>query len=373
MIIELLTALSLLPVACFSFLKLTDYSWVIILLYSLILLLFIGLNSKSDNVKIFFYNLAAICFALFLYETSLFLRQPKTEFQQKIEGKKHISEHLYLGYGNTIDGSFINKKYINNELIYDVTYHFRNGLRTIINSNDTSRNYIMFFGGSITFGEGLNDTLTLPYFINLYAGNNYNILNYAFSGYGPHQMLANIEHRVNQDIKDFSGEKIAVYTYLPYDHVMRAAGYTSWDRHGPKYEFISGDLKFVGPISRLPDGIHYILSQSYTFKKFAFQRTPNKKDLIRAIEIIKKSNHLLSLMDVDFIILVRGKFQSEEDKKLFLSEMRKASISVTFIPEAIPDFYDNKLNYSIHKFDNHPNGLANSIIAKYLFENYINN
>jgi hypothetical protein len=38
-----------------------------------------------------------------------------------------------------------------------------------------------------------------------------------------------------------------VYTLLPSEHIIRAAGCVPWDPRGPHYEVIDGALKFLGP------------------------------------------------------------------------------------------------------------------------------
>ena len=51
---------------------------------------------------------------------------------------------------------------------------------------------INFFGGSFTFGYGLNDNETMPYLLQKYFSD-WKINNYGINGYGVHQMLAHIQ------------------------------------------------------------------------------------------------------------------------------------------------------------------------------------
>src|ERR1035437_7324521 len=70
----LILGLLLLPLAYLSFKKFSDYSWVVILLATFTYLLLLGLKTKIVPLKILFFNISAIFFALFLYEGFLWLR-----------------------------------------------------------------------------------------------------------------------------------------------------------------------------------------------------------------------------------------------------------------------------------------------------------
>ena len=75
------------------------------------------------------------------------------------------------------------------DIIYDTVYTIGNdGYRLDINGKDFD---IFIYGGSIAFGEGLNDNETLSY----YLFHNYGIMskNVSSHGYGMHQALYNIE------------------------------------------------------------------------------------------------------------------------------------------------------------------------------------
>src|SRR5262249_36780171 len=64
-------------------------------------------------------------------------------------------------------------------------------------------------------------------------------------GYGPHQMLRILELD-RPTLYNLERPAAVVYIALA-DHIRRAAGLTTWDRHGPLYNVIDGDLKLIGP------------------------------------------------------------------------------------------------------------------------------
>src|ERR1035437_435352 len=373
----LILGLLLLPLAYLSFKKFSDYSWVVILLATFTYLLLLGLKTKIVTLKILFFNISAIFFALFLYEGFLWLRNiplingKSVQTSGSYTAGGYFAPNSYLGYGTNKDGIFTSKRTINNKVIYNVSYTIKDGLRYTPNSNGESQNCVLFFGCSFTFGEGLSDSATLPFFFNQYSKQQYKVFNYGFHGYGPRQMLANIENRVPKDIQVCKSKKIAIYSFM-IDHVSRAAGYGSWDQNGPKYEIIDGSLRKVGTFTKLPRIIVNQLSRSYIYKRLFCERKPSHYDFMRTIEIIKKSNELLLKDSVNLYVFVWDNPGSivksfQNDYYYFIDEMKKDNIKTFFLHDAIWDFDEKMNSYSLDNDDPHPNGFANEKIAKYLY------
>ncbi len=146
-----------------------------------------------------------------------------------------------LGYRYKPGTSGRSHKKLANSLktIYDVTYTIdTNGNRLTPSSPYFSKTSTgkraIFIGGSFTFGEGLEDNETLPYFFQENSG--IKSINAGMGGHGTHQALKTIE-----DEKIFSersgGENVDFYIYriIP-NHINRAAGYSPFDPQGPCYE-----------------------------------------------------------------------------------------------------------------------------------------
>ena len=73
----------------------------------------------------------------------------------------------------------------------------------------------------MTFGEGVHNNETMPYFFGKYDST-YRPYNFAYSGYGPHQMLARLETENSKKVvKENTG--IGFYIYIN-DHVNRVLG-----------------------------------------------------------------------------------------------------------------------------------------------------
>ncbi len=148
---------------------------------------------------------------------------------------------------------------INGNVIYDTEYSFSSDSLRNTKSNKQSQCAFIFFGGSRIFGEGLPDIQTLPYQFSRKLNYNYNVANYAFHGYGPHQMLRVLE----TGSPDLSNSNSGVIFYLlAFDDSERISGSLEHLRRGPKYILKEGKLKYVGDLT----GIGGIFNSRYDFK-----------------------------------------------------------------------------------------------------------
>jgi hypothetical protein len=356
---------------------LNNFSGVIILVSATILFLIVGNKVRIDKLKILFFNLSAILFALFIYEFLLFLPNLSVATKTlKISGdsksKNYAEYNKYLGYGAKDDGIFVAKLTINKQIIYDVFYTTKNGLRFTPNSNEKSSKCALFFGGSFTYGEGLNDSSTLPYFFNEFENQKFKIYNYGFPGYGPQQMLSLIENHLIRDTISSYDNKIAVYILIP-DHFRRAAGYSPWDQYSLDYEIINGKLVNEGSFSKLPRMINKFLMKFLFYRKILFNKEASAYDVMRTLFIIKTVQKILIKKGIAFYLFIwddsnsiRASFNNLKDYNYFIKKLKDNKINFFLLSKAIPDYNQNIFKYSINNLDLHPNVLANRIIAKYI-------
>jgi hypothetical protein len=123
-------------------------------------------------------------------------------------------------------------------VIYDVVYTIDEHQRRVTPVDDPAGRdkFILFFGGSFTFGEGVNDDETLPYHVGRLAPY-YRPYNYGLSGYGPQQMLAMLQSGLlDEAVAETDG--MVIYTFIDA-HVERAIGsmyvYNAWGDQMPYY------------------------------------------------------------------------------------------------------------------------------------------
>lgn len=102
---------------------------------------------------------------------------------------------------------------------------------------------VIFLGCSFTFGEGLHDSLTLPYQFGQLG--KVRTTNFGCNGYGIHQVYQLFLDRFSTDS---NRNRIFVYTFL-YDHLLRANGIYLWNMDGPRFCLEEDSLVRRGKLS----------------------------------------------------------------------------------------------------------------------------
>ncbi len=103
---------------------------------------------------------------------------------------------------------------------------------------------LVFFGGSFTFGDGIDDAATMPrQFADLFGGRQ-NTVNLGVTGYGPQQFLRAVQTGYKRDV---IGEKPAGFVFLtvPF-HAARTACKEPWTTYAPRYALVDDKVTFVG-------------------------------------------------------------------------------------------------------------------------------
>lgn len=138
-------------------------------------------------------------------------------------------------------------------VIYDVFYNIdERGNRSVPDGNAADRPVALFVGGSFTFGEGLNDAETLPNWFARFSG--MRVINAGMHGYGSHQALKLLEDDELYARRVGTPVALVIYRMHP-DHILRAAGYKSWDPFGPCYRLNGGTRPaYAGPFSACRNG-----------------------------------------------------------------------------------------------------------------------
>lgn len=142
------------------------------------------------------------------------------------------------------------KRIADGQTIYDTIYSIDQFSRRItpIGSRENVKKFLLFFGGSFTFGEGLRDNETIPFFIGESA-KNYMTYNYGFQGHSPAEMLIKLQTKVlPEEIPEKDG--ILIYTYID-SHILRVIGSMrvagTWGRNRPYFYLAdNGNLRRNG-------------------------------------------------------------------------------------------------------------------------------
>ena len=155
-----------------------------------------------------------------------------------------IYKNPRLGYTLPKDAQIADTMTFQGTLVYQGTYTTDVYGRRItpIEPPEQRSHFLLFFGCSVTFGLWVHDDETMPFYAAQYAPH-YRPYNYGVSGYGPNQMLAQLQNRdLTQEMPEPQG--IAIYTFID-DHIYRALGGMQvsppWGVHPPLYILDSQD------------------------------------------------------------------------------------------------------------------------------------
>ena len=329
---------------------------LLLITFCFIIIYVLFFTKLNKNLFLIFFS---ILFSITIIEITLFFINDKKIVLT--ENQKNLTIHVqndktYLGY-QPKTGKQHHKIVINDKTIIDNYYTInKNNYRLTPKINDLVKEKTFnFFGGSQTFGWGLNDHETLPYLTQPYF-KKWNINNFAISGYGVHQMLTQIkkEPRLIGDIN-------ILVTYKP--HVPRASCKRNFTFGTPKYilndkeEIIRSGYCNFGFLNSLPlpsivgsiinrSEIKILLDKIY-FRKSLY----NKKDIKLYLAIIKEINKILSIQQKVFYI---GYISEQTDVDNYIVDNLKEN-NVKIIDLSL-DKNDEKYKIPI---DGHPTKEAN--------------
>jgi hypothetical protein len=176
-------------------------------------------------------------------------------------------------------------KRVNGRTVYEVEYAIdaRGRRLTPVAPARSRTRYALFFGDSCTFGEGVGQRETLPYYAAERAPD-HAPYNYGFHGYGPQHLLARLESgTLRSEVEGDSG--VGVYLFID-SHVNRAIGslvvYTGWAHHAPHYVLDAsgepvrrGSLTTGRPFTAL---VQSVLGRSQLLRTFRIELPPRITD-----------------------------------------------------------------------------------------------
>ncbi len=368
---------------------LLPYIWLC-MLWS-ITVLFFAVSNRHLPIRLFLVYLSVTFFTFSIYETFLWIQVKQIketptmyeEFSQKSLDEKHD----VLGYAPYKNMTVSHLRKHNNVLDFRVVYTIDSkGLRITPECNTDCTGSILFFGCSLTFGTGVEDHETLPYKVSIGTQRKYHVHNFGYRGYGPHQMLAALEHGLVEPIVENPPEYV-IYQTFP-DHIRRAAGLAEWDSHGPKYILnTEGTLLSAGHFDdsekqedteiTLSQRVKFQLIKSLIIKKildtYQFHYQVFSEAHIRLfVEIVNYSQQIIQARypHCNFEIL----FWDSEDRisRNIEKKLKGKGLHVHLMSNILPDYQRKRLSdYSLSLYDTHPSALAYQLIADYVINEII--
>jgi hypothetical protein len=330
-------------------------------------------------VRALWINAGAIVLALGLFEAYLWVRDDPAP-EERFEGTyttEYFVDHALLGYGPAQGVRVTASKYVEDRLVYDVAYTIdAHGLRITPPAAGGAGGSILFFGGSVTFGEGVNDEHAMPYIVAERGAGRYAVHNFAFHGYGPHQMLAALERGLVDQIVD-QAPRYVVYQAIPA-HVARSAGLASWDRHGPSYELRpDGGVRFAGHFDdsrgAWRDALSAGLERSRAYSSFLGKgRQTRERDIRLYLGVVRAARDAVldAYPGCEFHVLLWG-YEGDPVFDSIRAGLIEAGISTHPVRDILPGYLDAPELYELSPEDKHPNPRAHAIIADYVDSNIV--
>lgn len=279
-----------------------------------------------------------------------------------------------LGYGPRPGIRVTSRRTVGDRVVFDVTYTITpQGIRATPGSRPGG-DTVLFFGCSFTFGEGVNDDETLPFYFARGTGFKYNVVNLGFHGYGPHQMLRSLQLQLPNQI--ITGRVKAVIFQTGLFHIWRSMGMSPWDKDGPRYHLEGNARAVYTPRSflRVPQVFDKAVGKSklVEFVTETLQNRPGRET--EAVElyaaIIEEAAYLvrqrygckLTLLywDHDFHVLSKG--DRETTQRLLTRFLGDRDIQLLRASGQVPAFAGE---YTIVG-DGHPSPLAHRLNAEAL-------
>jgi len=281
-----------------------------------------------------------------------------------------------LGYAPDAGARVTARKLYKDEVIYDVVYNIGpDGFRVAPPFRNPPQGCAVFFGDSITFGEGLADNQALPFKAGEGTGRSFKTVNLAFSGYGPHQMLALLQADRVRPAADCA---ITHYIYLCIpEHVERVAGRAFWDKHGPRFSRdANGAVRRDGNFDDAPAVSDRLLPRwlTDTFERIQALRMLKNvareyagNDMALTIDVIREAARLAreQAPGSTFHVMLWDGSSSRRIAKLEKG-LQSDGISVHRVTAAIPDFELNMQKYVLSEHDAHPNALQAELLSNYV-------
>ena len=360
------------------------YAWICFMWCAICVYTFI--HTQRERARVVSFNIGAVFLLLGVFE--IFSYAQDRETLQLIERRNSLHDecrneegelttrrrdHDILGYA-PVRQKLFQKRYAGDDLIYDVSWTIdADGLRVSPPyREDANPRSILFFGCSYTFGDGVNDEETMPYVVGLKTGAKYRIYNFGWCGYGPHQMLAAIEHGMVSDIVECEPAYV-IFTAI-VDHTFRCAGRAVWDWDGPKYVVDGkGEVVYQG---HFDDGKGFEnavvrkaklqLRKSHLISRF-FLKSINKNDVKLMVAIIDAAKKAIKAdyPQCEFHVMMWDKKNMWISDEI-LSGLKVKGIEVHLVSEILPDYLDTPARYQLSEIDDHPNQLAYELLAEYV-------
>jgi hypothetical protein len=262
----------------------------------------------------------------------------------------NVNDKMFFGVNQPIN--------INGDVVFDVVLSiYANGFRYTKGDIDSDEAYV-FLGCSNTFGHGLSDNETLPYYFSQHFNFQKNIVNCGQGGRSINTAINILQSNVlNSFIKEDTKIKYFVYSMLDA-HINRNFKIASCEAANDNFLYKNGQLKRVPQ----PFGMFKIIfAKSFIFSKVFLNMIEEHNKMYYQDYMLKSFNKLNEIVEKKYksklIIMIWTQCNID-----FIERLKKTKFHLIFLPEFL---HSNE--YEILK-DGHPNAQANKKIADILIK-----
>ena len=324
----------------------------------------IALLSRPEVLR----NGALICgsvlFSMALVETYMYYANRSQIIITKTIPVEWRRDEMGMGSQPVPNTTITFEESLGGQLINDVTYRFDgSGLREIPGAVQGGPYKVVFFGCSYMFGHGVKDDQTLPYYFVREAKRTFEGFNFAGDGWGPHQMLREIETGF---IRRVAGRpELAIYEAIP-DHLRRVAGRAPWE-DGPKYDLCRGNEACYSGQYHSADyaTCRRWLDRSWIVRFFEnhSERLSQPTDLPLYLAVLKRTRTLLEENGTRFVIVL---WDQNELANTIMKALKANQFDVIALSSIFPE--SDLKNGLLTQLDRHPSPATNQAIAAYLWK-----
>jgi hypothetical protein len=323
----------------------------------------VALLSRSESLRKCALLCGSVLFSLALLEACFYYVAKSQIIVTKTNPETWRHDVIGLGAIPLPDTATEFSEFLNGQLIGDVTYKIdSNSLRQIPGTVHGPYHKVVFFGCSFMFGHGVENDQTLPYYFVQAANGSIEGFNFAGEGWGPHQMLREIETGLVHRIAGWP--ELAIYEAIP-DHLRRVAGRAPWE-DGPQYVSCRGDEAcYAGPFhSEYYRMCRRWLERSWTVKFIEnhFGRFSRPSDIPLFLAVLKRTRALLEKNGTRFVIVL---WDRNDLAKTMMKTLRDNQFEVIALSSI---FSESELKkHPLTQRDRHPSPATNQAIATYLW------
>ena len=188
----------------------------------------------------------------------------------------------------------------------------------------------------------------------------YNVFNFGFHGYGPHQMLSALENGLVEEALGGATPKAVFYQAIPA-HPARSAGLCDWDLDGPMYVLTKErEVQYAGTFDKIKGSSHFeqwllrqIKKSLIGRKLFPRCKKPGKADVDLTVAIVARSQEIVKAKwpQAEFYVLFWWDHDFFKISSWLFDGLQEQNVNLHLISKAIPDISRNKSKYEIRTTD----------------------